>query len=122
MWRNGEKIGETGESLCYLDSEGQGERSVSGKQKRGFGALPPVSVWEKSWFELPLRKPAGGVTPAGEAYTYSANDMSVADVDGDGEYEYFVKWDPSNSHDVSVKGYTGPVYIDCYNSPLCSGV
>ena len=23
------------------------------------------------------------------------NDMSVGDVDGDGEYEYFVKWDPS---------------------------
>ena len=40
--------------------------------------------------------------------------MSVGDVDGDGEYEYFVKWDPSNAKDVSHSGYTGPVYIDCY--------
>jgi len=54
------------------------------------------------------------VTPAGEAYTYSANDMSVGDVDGDGQYEYVVKWDPSNSKDVSQIGYTGNVYIDTY--------
>jgi hypothetical protein len=40
--------------------------------------------------------------------------MSVGDVDGDGQYEYFVKWDPSNSKDVSIKGYTGKVFIDCY--------
>lgn len=36
--------------------------------------------------------PKGGITPAGEEYTYSANDISVGDVDG--EYEYIVKWDP----------------------------
>ena len=59
------------------------------------------------YYDLPLRKPADGVTPAGEAYTYSANDMSVGDVDGDGQYEYVVKWDPSNSKDVSQVGYTG---------------
>ncbi len=41
-------------------------------------------------------------------------DMSVGDLDGDGEYEYIVKWDPSNSKDNSVKGYTGNVYLDAY--------
>ncbi len=46
--------------------------------------------------------------------TYIASDMSVGDVDGDGEYEYFVKWDPSLSKDVSQQGYTGKTYIDCY--------
>ncbi len=40
--------------------------------------------------------------------------MSVGDVDGDGQYEYVVKWDPSNSKDVSQVGYTGNVYIDTY--------
>ncbi len=49
-----------------------------------------------------------------EEYTYTANDMSVGDLDGDGEYEYIVKWDPSNSKDNSVKGYTGNVYLDAY--------
>ncbi len=76
----------------------------------------PVKAWESgsNFLEIPLKVPEGGVTPAGQEYTYSANDMSIGDVDGDGEYEYFVKWDPSNSHDVSHKGYTGNCYIDCY--------
>lgn len=55
------------------------------------------------------------MTPAGEAYEYTANDMSVADVNRDGEYEYIVKWDPTNSHDVSIKGYTGKQFLDCYH-------
>ena len=46
--------------------------------------------------------------------TYSPNDCSVGDVDGDGEYELFVKWDPDNSHDNSENGTTSNVYIDCY--------
>lgn len=46
--------------------------------------------------------------------TYTPNDCSVGDVDGDGEYEIFVKWDPSNSHDNSENGGTGNVLIDCY--------
>ena len=73
-----------------------------------------VSAWQSGYYDLPLQKPADGVTPVGEAYTYSANDASVADVDGDGAYEFVVKWDPSNSKDVSQKGYTGPVYLDTY--------
>ena len=39
--------------------------------------------------------------------------MSVGDVDGDGQMEFFVKWDPDNSQDVSIKGYTGRCLIDC---------
>ena len=66
------------------------------------------------YLEIPLQKPADGVTPAGDTYTYSPNDASIGDVDGDGEYEIILKWDPSNSHDNSHEGYTGEVYIDCY--------
>ncbi len=47
-------------------------------------------------------------------YRYSANDASVGDVDGDGQYEIFLKWDPSNSRDNSHDGYTGSTLIDCY--------
>ena len=73
----------------------------------------PVKAWDKVWLKLPLNRPAGGSTESG-AYTYSPNDCSVGDVDGDGKYELFVKWDPSNSKDNSQDGYTGNVIIDCY--------
>lgn len=77
-------------------------------------ASKETPVWADGYLRLHLDRPAGGTTPSGEEYTYSPNDCSVGDIDGDGEYEIFVKWDPSNSHDNSENGYTGNVYIDCY--------
>lgn len=61
-----------------------------------------------------LNVPDDGTTPDGTTYSYTANDMSVGDLDGDGEYELVVKWDPSNSQDNSTSGYTGNVIIDAY--------
>lgn len=66
------------------------------------------------YLEIPLQRPADGVTPSGGGYTYFPNDAAVCDVDGDGEYEIILKWDPSNSRDNSQDGYTGEVFIDCY--------
>ncbi len=66
------------------------------------------------YINIPMDKPADGVTPAGQTYTYAPNDASIGDVDGDGEYEIILKWDPSNSHDNAHDGYTGNVYFDCY--------
>ncbi|MBL7738644.1 MAG: T9SS type A sorting domain-containing protein [Chitinophagaceae bacterium] len=73
-----------------------------------------AAVWSQQYLQIPLQKPAGGTTPDGVTYTYSPNDASVADLDGDGEYEIVLKWDPSNSKDNSQSGYTGNVYLDAY--------
>ncbi len=54
------------------------------------------------------------MTPVGEAFTYRANDASVGDLDGDGDYEIVLKWDPSNQKDNSQSGYTGEVFVDAY--------
>ena len=66
------------------------------------------------YLNIPLNRPEGGTTPAGQSYSYTPNDASIGDVDGDGEYEIILKWEPSNAHDNSHFGYTGEVYIDCY--------
>lgn len=66
------------------------------------------------YINIPLEKPTEGITPAGEKYTYSPNDASMGDVDGDGEFEIILKWNPSNAHDNAHDGYTGNVYMDCY--------
>ena len=71
---------------------------------------PAVASFNKGHFlELKLDRPADGSN-----YSYSPNDCSVGDVDGDGQYEVFVKWDPSNSKDNSQDGVTGNVFLDCY--------
>ena len=67
-----------------------------------------------TYFNIPLNKPPGGTTPDNVAYTYSANDCSVADLDNDGEYEVVLKWNPSNAKDNSQSGYTGNVLLDAY--------
>jgi hypothetical protein len=117
VYRDGALIATVTDSTNYLDAAGTGTSEyrvaavVGGKE---VDRSAPVSPWSGAFYDLPLRRPPDGVTPAGEAYTYAANDMSVGDVDGDGQYEYIVKWDPSNSKDVSQVGYTGTVFIDAY--------
>ncbi|MCC6761249.1 MAG: T9SS type A sorting domain-containing protein [Chitinophagaceae bacterium] len=83
---------------------------INGEEGDGSAA---VSVWNNNQLTIPLQIPPGGTTPNGIAYTYSANDCSVGDVDGDGEYEIILKWDPSAKND-NAGGYTGNTIIDCY--------
>ena len=69
-----------------------------------------VQPWEKAFLKVQLDRPA---KQNGKAYF--PNDCSVGDVDGDGQYEIFLKWDPENSKDNSNTGASNPVIIDCYN-------
>lgn len=119
LYRDGKKITKEPitNSTNYLDSDGkvtsQYEVRVvqNGKELSGSES---TTVKSSSYFDVPLKKPENGVTPKGDRYSYNANDASVADLDGDGEYELILKWDPENSKDNSRTGYTGHVYIDAY--------
>lgn len=79
------------------------------EQQYSLSANAPIG-----YVNIPLDKPKEGLTIDGQKYNYSPNDASIGDVDGDGEYEIILKWDPSNAHDNAHKGYTGNVLIDCY--------
>ncbi|HWJ77397.1 MAG TPA: rhamnogalacturonan lyase [Niallia sp.] len=119
LYRDGEKVNAApiSSSTNFLDNNGNENSTykvcaiIEGKEQ-----LPSeeASVWDTNYLTIPLNKPEGGVSPDGVSYSYSANDASIGDVDGDGEYEIILKWDPSNSHDNAHKGYTGNVYLDAY--------
>jgi len=126
IYRDGIKIHTTGahDATCYTDTEGtESSRYIVVPKRISIDGQKSVAPWTTNaafdgnsfaYMDILFTAPEGGTTPSGENYTYSANDMSVADLDGDGEYEIIVKWDPSNSKDNSQSGYTGNVYIDAY--------
>ena len=128
LYRDGKKIASIGKSAGtnYLDADGKTTSKytvaavVDGKEQAQIGQTlvldKTVSNSGKSfpYKTLKLEVPAAQTMPDGEKCTYTPNDMSAADLDGDGEYELILKWDPSNAHDNSQTGYTGTVFIDAY--------
>ncbi|PWJ65828.1 Por secretion system C-terminal sorting domain-containing protein [Fibrobacter sp. UWB15] len=128
LYRDGEKIASVGKTggTNYLDAAGKTTSKytvaavVGGKEgaKQGVSVVldKTVSNSGKSfpYKTIKLEVPAAQTMPDGEKCTYTPNDVSTADLDGDGEYELILKWDPSNAHDNSQTGYTGTVFIDAY--------
>ena len=106
----------------YVDKNGYGgcEYQVVTKQNGvPVDTSEAVTPWSDRVLRLALNKPANGVNSKDYEYSYSPNDCSAADVDGDGEYEIILKWDPSNSQDnghsdSGADEFTGNVFIDCY--------
>ncbi len=103
LMRDGEVILTTNKTN-YLDTSGTSNSvyNLEGKE--------PVKVWEKGYLEIPVKAP----TPTREGVTYSPNDCAIDDLDGDGEYEIVLKWDPSDSKDAATGGNSDKVYIDAY--------
>lgn len=122
IYRNGVKINDCPISSCtnFTDTAGIAGavyevRTLSGDSIVDCGSC---TSWDTPYLKIHLDRPDGGSSPGRDGgsteYTYSPNDMSVGDVDGDGVYELFVKWEPSNARDSAHAGFTGPVIIDCY--------
>jgi rhamnogalacturonan endolyase len=111
--RDGEVIASGLTNTNYEDNGGSATAKyeivtkVNGQQTE---TSKPVTPWAKKFLTLTLDQPATGT----EGGTYTPNDMSVGDIDGDGQYELFVKWNPSTAHDNSEDGKTDKVFIDCY--------
>lgn len=95
-------------ATCFLDAGGSAASSYRVETYSGERRIANDTCSLRSanaYFDVKLDRPGSQYTP---------NDMSVGDVDGDGVYELFVKWDPANSQDNSKSGKTDRVYIDCY--------
>ncbi|MBR3628965.1 MAG: hypothetical protein IKN55_00625 [Oscillospiraceae bacterium] len=97
-----------GDATCFQDNGGSAAAAYRVDCLSGGKVLSSETCRHSSgtnYFDIRLNSPGA---------QYSPNDCSVGDVDGDGQYEIFLKWDPSNSKDNSQSGVTDNVFIDCY--------
>ena len=119
LLRNGSAIAtDINTTTCYADATGtsghtyQVVTKVNGEAVDTTEAIVP---WSDYFYQLHLD------LPTASGCTYTPGDCSAGDVDGDGEYEIIVKWDPSNAKDNSQGGTTGNVFLDCYKVNWAAG-
>ena len=82
----------------YLDSGASAGASytvravVNGSEQQD---SPPALQFTNGYLDVPISVPSG---------SYVANDASVGDLDGDGQLEIVLKWDPTNAKDNAQSG------------------
>lgn len=69
--------------------------------------------WDDVFLQVHLDRPPSG-DRFGYAFEYYPNDCSAGDLDGDGDYEIVVKWQPNMAADNAQFGWTAKTYIDAY--------
>jgi rhamnogalacturonan endolyase len=95
-------------STNYLDAGAPADASYAVRAVVGGTEQAPSAAslrFSNGYLDVPISSPGSG---------YTANDASVGDLDGDGDYEIVLKWDPADAKDNSQSGVTGVVYVDAY--------
>ena len=120
LYRNGVLVkGDIATATCCTLSSGTSTSQYQLVTKVNGEPVDTTAItkrWSDYYYKLKLDRPAST-----SSYSYAPGDCSVGDVDGDGEYEIFVKWDPSNQADNSQSGKTGNVFLDCYKVDWTKG-
>jgi hypothetical protein len=106
VYRGTTKVANVTDSTNYVDASGTTSSTyavsvVIGGSEGAQSAQ--ANVWAQNYLRIPLAPPGSG---------YEANDGSPGDLDGDGQYEIVLKWQPANAQDNSKSGTTDNTYLD----------
>lgn len=97
----------------YLDADGKAGDTYKVVSSKGGEA--ECKAWDNMFTKISIPRPAARKSITGNLTgRYRPDDISVGDVDGDGEYELIVKWFPDNQRDSGKDGIASATYIDCY--------
>lgn len=123
IYKNGEKLNtEPLNKTNYIDYDASsGDSYTVTSVTNGTEGEPskPALLLDGDYIGIKLDPPKGGTVKleynnTEQEYSYNANDASTADLDGDGELEIILKWDPTNSRDSAHYGATGSTIFDAY--------
>ncbi len=111
LYKNGTKLANVTDSTNYLDAAGSSSskysvscvlKGVEGPQSTA------VTPWAQQYISIPVSAPPNGTLGG----VYTASDGTPGDLDGDGQIDLVLKWDPSNSKDSASSGKSDNCIID----------
>ena len=119
VYRNGSLVKEgIADVTNYLDAAGSAGDTYKVVSSKGGEAT--CTAWDNMFTKISIPRPASRRTLVADKAgkygygRYRPDDISVGDVDGDGDYELIVKWFPDNQRDSGNDGLASAAYIDCY--------
>lgn len=105
LYRDGALVADVTDSTNYFDSGAAAGAAYSVSLVIDGTECPqssPVTPWSQNYVRIPLSSPGA----------YEANDVTPADLDGDGQYELVLKWQPANAKDNSQAGVTDNTLLE----------
>lgn len=115
--RNGSVIAEgISNKTNYMDKDGKAgdEYSIETVADGQIVETSNATAWNNMYTTISVPRPSA-IKIGDTTGRYRPDDMSVGDVDGDGDYELILKWMPDNQRDNGTpKGYASPCILDCY--------
>ena len=124
VYRNGVKLNATPivGKQNYVDNAGVAGDKYQVELIQSGVLSEESAAWANNYITLNLqRPPTRSVTATNSSnnannITYSPVDVAAGDVDGDGQYEYLVRWNPSRGQDPGLTAQiTGETIYDLYN-------
>lgn len=117
VYRNGTAIAKAVTSKTnWLDKSGKADATykIETVVDGAVVETSEVKPWSNMFTTIKVNRPAPKAAANGSLGYYRPDDISVGDLDGDGNYELVLKWMPNNQQDNGSNGYTSPCIIDAY--------